>query len=722
MAEEHPKPPITARFRAFTTSLGFKPSVSRSSSDQSSTPGVPRPASTSSVRSLYGSFTLYLRVHSARNLPAVAQSSYCKLYLGDTPMIGGFGQGKSLVPSDKKNEGNSHQTFHTKVQTGETRGNPEWNEKFQMNVRSPHTEILTIRVKNHVLIYSPAIGACAIHLRQLHLGETIDEWFPLYKNEKASGQIRLQICLQENSPAPAPERRYSQPSEDTIQTLMQKHRELEEARRRELELEQQEKWRKMEEDHIKHVGLQDQIEREGKWRQQCAKRSEPELVEEQQDSDSDLPPSFKNRGMKKEEEKVTQLMSGLNLQGNEIGNQERELKSEVSSGYTVYGANAGDYDGGFPERRTAGFGTIRLSVEELEQVVQNALPSSDSSDASSTEQKDRRQRRDYDNQMHRRRRKAKKHHRRRSSSDDSFSDASSASSTERRRHGKPRKHYTRRSSNEDRALAKYEGALRTKLPEAATSEKNSTVDSVSSNSNISDQNQRQDSEIPVTLSFLPSPSDEYSSSEEEHRRRRRRRAEKARRREKERKRRYKRKYAKSRRDYDSDYSSSSLSSSSLSSSFSSSEEERLRQKLKEKKAKKAKARAMFAESGGSHASMRTPGMQHSNELTSAKSRGIDFPPYMAQHGGQDGDARTQATEGAVSNRPGQNVKQTAATSVGSYRLSTAEQQPVYSSKEYRDYGPDGVGFDEPDQTAMPQYLGQTTKEQTNAELMRSFCF
>lgn len=105
-----------------------------------------------------------------------------------------------------------------------------------------------------------------------------------------------------------------------VQRLMQQHRELEEAQRRELEREQQERWRQLEDDAMKRVGLEEQMEREEKWRLQCEKRKMEEEKEEKQryvqaeDSDSDLPPSFKYRGVKKEKEKdATKLMEELNL-------------------------------------------------------------------------------------------------------------------------------------------------------------------------------------------------------------------------------------------------------------------------------------------------------------------------------------------------------------------------------------------------------------------------
>ncbi|KAE8880699.1 hypothetical protein PF005_g2099 [Phytophthora fragariae] len=580
-----PPPPPPSRFRAFTTALGFKASVPRSSSDQSSS--LQRPVSTSAIRPLYGNFTLYLRVHSARGLPAVAHSSYCKLYLGDTPLIGGFGQGKSLVGGQERNLGCSHQTFHTKVQSSAARDCPEWNEKFQMNVRDPNTEVLTIRVKNHVLIYSPAIGACVVQLRQLQLGRTVDEWFPLYKNDKASGQIRLQICVQEKEFTPEPQRRYSQPSEEMIQRLMQQHRELEEAQRREVEWEQRERWRQLENDAMKRVGHEEQIEREEKMRQQVERRKEKDQEEKQQvqaeDSDSDLPPSFKNRGVEKEEKDAMQLMKELNLRQDLEKKEELETKFGVPSGYTIDAVDSGDG----PGRLLTSFGTIRLSVEDLDQVVLNALPSSDSSDSTDSEQESRRRR-----DRERRGRKTKKHSKRRIYSDEDSSSASSA-------------RYRKKSS-------------RVKVPEEKFIKKKETQGSVSSRSEESNQHHIPPNEnTPVTLTFPTSESIELSSSSSDEefrgrRHRRRRRAEKTKKRGKERKRRSKRKPAKSRRNYDSSYSSSSLfssSSSSLSSSLSSSEEERLRRKLKKSESKKAKGRAVLNESGDSRASIRTSALE-----------------------------------------------------------------------------------------------------------------
>eukprot|EP00644_Phytophthora_capsici_P018240 jgi/Phyca11/510840/fgenesh2_kg.PHYCAscaffold_68_\ len=439
---------------------------------------------------------------------------------------------------------------------------------------------------------------------------------------------------------------------------MQEHRELEEAQRRELELQQQEKWRRMEEDALKHVGLDQQVAREEKWREQNARRLEqpiqqeenqekklPEHFKKEDDSDSDLPASFKYRGGKKEEKVV--------LKQEKEEDMREEVDFGIPSGYTIDRADSGN---SYPSQ-LSGFGTIRLSAEELKQVVNNALPTSESSDSTESE-RERRRRKD------KKRRHRKKHSKRRT-----YSDGSSDDSLYSSRYRK--------------------GSSRTKGSEGDSYKKRSVQGSVSSRSEVSTQNP----DIPTTLTYPRSHSAESSTSEDsedERRRRRRRRAERAKRREKERKRRSRRKH-KGRRNYESSYSSSSLSSSSLSSS----EEERLTRKLK----KKEKARAKLAESENSRASTQSSGM---HQPSYANSRTIDLvSPYMAQHW------KLEHIDVAKVSDP-QDV----------HNVPTSTLQQAQNN-----YGPDGVGFDEPDQsTAIPQYLGQTTKEQSNAELMRSFCF
>ncbi|GMF17996.1 unnamed protein product [Phytophthora fragariaefolia] len=571
-----------------------------------------------------------------------------------------------------------------------------------MGVHDPNAEVLTIRVKSRVLLYSPAVGACVVHLRQLQLGSTVDEWFPLYRNDKASGEIRLQICLQQNVATAEPQRRYSQPSEEVIRRLLEQHRELEEARRRELELEQQQRWRQMEDDALKRVGLEEQVQREEKWREQCAKKLEVKYQGFQaEDSDSDLPESFKYRGAQKEQAAAKQMMDNRSLREDAEKNKELEMKFGVPSGYTIYGVDS-DYTGREAlHRQLTGFGTIRLSVEEMEQVVQNALPSSDSSDSTESEQESRHRRRRDGEKQKRRGSKKKKHAKRRVHSDDDSPYASSVSSTG----------YRKKSST-------------IHVPEEKMVKKKSTLRSTSFRSKESNQNQ-QNEDIPITLTFPGSESDKSptSYSEEERRRRRRRRAENSKRHENERKRRSKRKPAKSRRNCESSYSSSSVFSSS-SSSLSSSEEERLRRKLKKIESRKFKTRAIMNESGDSHASTRTSGMGSQHKLSyDDDSGGIDFisSPYIAQHRSPE-RAEIMLVNGA--HPADQACLPVHLNATKKCRKSGYSESLVSTARDNSDdiYGPDGVGFDEPGVIFMPKHLGQTMKKQSNAELTRSFCF
>ncbi|KAG7394662.1 hypothetical protein PHYBOEH_004860 [Phytophthora boehmeriae] len=255
-----------SRLRAFTSAIGLTSPVSKGSSTAGSVntdPPVTRNerAVTTSSYPTRGGFTLFLRVHSARKLPAVTQGSYCKLYVGETPITGGFGEGKTLASLTKKAGGRApptHRTFHTKVQLAAQKDCPEWNEKFQVNVFNPTSEILTIRVKNQVLVYSPAVGACTVHLGQLRLGETVDNWFPLIKSSKPAGSIRLQLCLQADAAQPelaSTMARDSGVSEETIQRLVREHREQQESMRRQMEIRQQEKWKRIEEEELKHQDI-----------------------------------------------------------------------------------------------------------------------------------------------------------------------------------------------------------------------------------------------------------------------------------------------------------------------------------------------------------------------------------------------------------------------------------------------------------------------------------
>lgn len=152
-------------------------------------------------------YKMYLRVHSAQNISTLTQGSYCKLYLGDTVMVGGSSANKggslaNLLHSDAHHDPGAPMarvTFRTKVHYPPQKSNPVWNEKFEVGVIDPSTEILSIRVKSQQMLYCPSVGACAIPLKQLKLGESVDQSVPLYKGHKPAGHIRLQILLANNT-------------------------------------------------------------------------------------------------------------------------------------------------------------------------------------------------------------------------------------------------------------------------------------------------------------------------------------------------------------------------------------------------------------------------------------------------------------------------------------------------------------------------------------------
>lgn len=154
-------------------------------------------------------YKMYLRVHSAQNISTLTQGSYCKLYLGDTVMVGGSSANKggplaNLLHSDAHHDPGAsmaHVTFRTKVHHSQQKSNPVWNEKFEVGIIDPSTEILSIRVKSQQMLYCPSVGACAIPLKQLKLGESVDQSVPLYKGHKPAGHIRLQILLTKNTVA-----------------------------------------------------------------------------------------------------------------------------------------------------------------------------------------------------------------------------------------------------------------------------------------------------------------------------------------------------------------------------------------------------------------------------------------------------------------------------------------------------------------------------------------
>lgn len=554
------------RLRAITTVLGLHSSndIRRSIPDRVFAPNTRSQPVIMSSEPKDGDFMLYLRVHSARDLHAVAQSSYCKVYLGDTSIVGGFGQWKPLVGFDTTS-GGSHRAYHTKVQMSVSKDCPKWNEKFQLSVKNPNVEILTIRVKNHVVMYSPAIGACVVQMRHLRLGQTSDAWYPLYRGNKRTGEIRLQLCLEKRKRSNGREGRSSQVGEATVQRLLREHRELVEMQRQEVVLHQDTSWKKMEANSIDQVDLEPQTKCEAKRSNRFESRTQQKQQsqsrkEEKQDSVSDLLmegkyrggekkvdllPSFKYRGVSNEEHVATQKLEKMSLQTSGEENSERLESADMPRRYTVLCPDSRRSLGSDSSRQISCFGTVRLSTEELDQVVQNALPTSESSEVSSSE--DERHQRLY------RRKEREDKRRKRQDKERTFSDKKS-----------------------DDII--YRNHLR----------KGVKGRPMSPRKDLSTQHQGHDDSI--MYGGPPCPLDAFSksSSQEKPHHRRRRQAEKAKRREKEKKSKFKRKHGKSRHSYEcSDSSWSSASSSSMSSS----DEERLQRKLEKRKMRKAQALA-----------------------------------------------------------------------------------------------------------------------------------
>ncbi|RLN79844.1 hypothetical protein BBJ28_00012698 [Nothophytophthora sp. Chile5] len=158
-------------------------------------------------------YKLALRVYSAEELlHSSSQGAYCKLYLGDTPMMDG--SHKALSKKDSSDSTTSEgdavadelppafQVMRTRTQHQQPNAlaPPEtiWDESFEVPVRPGvelATQILSIRVKSQHLFFCPVIGACAVSLANLCPGERLEQWFPLHKGKKPAGRIRVVLLI-----------------------------------------------------------------------------------------------------------------------------------------------------------------------------------------------------------------------------------------------------------------------------------------------------------------------------------------------------------------------------------------------------------------------------------------------------------------------------------------------------------------------------------------------
>lgn len=287
--------PASSTTNVFTTMSRL--STSSSSSQQQATPSKIALPPTRMLQD--ARFKLFVRVHSGKNLQTVTQGTYCKLYLGDTIMVSGSqsalmqfnllndsattkvnnATGKTNPNANAQSAPLAHREFRTHVEYPTAPAHPVWNEKFEVGVFDPSKEVISIRVKSQQMVYCPTIGACAIYLKQLKLGETVDQWLPLHKGQRASGHIRLQLLLSINENA----RAIQQPVKAAVNanaavTALQKQRQ-EELLRQKLKAEKEAAERREEEERRARRKAEKEKEKE-KERRRAEKKKKEEEEEE----------------------------------------------------------------------------------------------------------------------------------------------------------------------------------------------------------------------------------------------------------------------------------------------------------------------------------------------------------------------------------------------------------------------------------------------------------
>ncbi|KAG6963953.1 hypothetical protein JG687_00006261 [Phytophthora cactorum] len=360
-------------------------------------------------------FTLFLRVHSGRNLAAMGRGSYCKLYLGNTEVVDGSAQAgasfSNLLGVDNT-QAPTHRVFRTKVLYTDQKSSPEWNEKLELHVMNPDTEILTIRVKNQLMLFCPAIGACAIPLCNVRMGEPAEQWFPLYKQNKPAGHIRLQLLLKEKDPVmhPSPVAVHESP----MQRLIQQHCQQERERRQSLHNEETVRRRPFEEQERIQTELRRQIlEAEERERTRIDEMAKMQAFHEQiQREEQAKVQAYLQKQLEHEEDFHAQglagKMSGMKVEetpedavkeptksdcyfADDVATASTSRRSSNSSGLkqSFTGSQDGSHREQVPE-------AVELTDVMLGEVMHDALPSSDSSDDEDGTQRNQRKEIDRD--------------------------------------------------------------------------------------------------------------------------------------------------------------------------------------------------------------------------------------------------------------------------------------------------------------------------------------
>ncbi|KAG6596100.1 C2 domain [Phytophthora cinnamomi] len=576
-------------------------------------------------------FTLFLRVHSARNLAAVGRGSYCKLYLGNTELVSGSTQGgasfSNLLAADHAQQQQvqvqqqqpTHRVFRTKVLYTDQKTCPEWNEKLELHVLNPETEILTIRVKNQLMLFCPAIGACAIPLANVRLGEPAEQWFPLHKGDKPAGHIRLQLLLTRKDPSVAPPPAVS---ESPMQRLIQQHCQQERDRRQQQQSDESMRRQQFEEQERAQAELRRQREEaEERERRRIEGVARMQAIQDQiQREEQAKVQAYLQKQMQHEDTWQADVLVDK-MDAMKVEDAPEEATKETGNGGNYYFADdmvtasirSSTSSAGMKQSFTAAQeGNCEEVAEAVEltdiafgEVVHDALPSSDSTSS------------DGRSKRHKEKERRKKHSRTQA-----------------------------RSVKEDRSR-RSQAPL---FPSAPGPEH--------------EEETHRRSLSPASSSF----SDESSSSSEEERRwrRRRRKEKKAKRKERRRRRKAKRK---ARRQSDGYESSSSSSSSS--SSYSSSSDER--RKRKAKKHKKTKERARSQREGKASTMPRGSAPPHSNSYGPDHSSYSKESKYSGKYSDKYSDSYNKYGDTPFA-RPAQSKSQSASASPPGY-IETLPPQP-----------------------------------------------
>lgn len=148
------------------------------------------------------SFTLSLHVQSGQHLSTHVSAAFCTIVVWSNSSPGG--------PAEL-----TTQPKYTSFSSVGANESVEWNEQMQVQVTSPASEVLTLRVKDST---DSLVGSCNICLAHLRPGEALNQWFQLHP----AGHIHLKLVLRPNQqPAPTPSVNPNSPYSADFQALLE---------------------------------------------------------------------------------------------------------------------------------------------------------------------------------------------------------------------------------------------------------------------------------------------------------------------------------------------------------------------------------------------------------------------------------------------------------------------------------------------------------------------